>query len=99
MGMLSLERIIAPQRGQWERGRTIDSWRGRREMQTFRKLPNAKPKTEAQIPVSRAITRLILRKKSDKKSAGLRVELCQHTGKRQDDRCKVGLCPLKRTQL
>jgi hypothetical protein len=49
--------------------------------------------------VSRAITRLILRKKSDKKSAGLRVELCQHTGKRQDDRCKVGLCPLKRTQL
>jgi hypothetical protein len=42
MGMLSLERIIAPQRGQCERGWTMDSWRGRREMQTLRKLPKAK---------------------------------------------------------
>jgi hypothetical protein len=46
--MLSPERIIAPQRGQWERGRTMDSWRGRREMHTLRKLPKASPKTAAE---------------------------------------------------
>jgi hypothetical protein len=48
--MLSLERIIAPQRGQCERGWTMDSWRGRREMQTLRKLPKARPKTAAKMP-------------------------------------------------
>jgi hypothetical protein len=47
--MLSLERIIAPQRGQCERGWTMDSWRGRREMQTLRKLPKARPKTAAKM--------------------------------------------------
>jgi hypothetical protein len=99
MGMLSLDRIIVPQRGQWERGRTMDSWRGRREMQTLRQLPKAKPKTAAKMALSNAITQLMLRKKSDKKSIGLPVELCQHTGKRRGHRCKVGLCPLKRTQL
>jgi hypothetical protein len=51
------------------------------------------------MALSNAITQLMLRKKSDKKSIGLPVELCQHTGKRRGHRCKVGLCPLKRTQL
>jgi hypothetical protein len=35
----------APHRGQRERGATIDSCRGRRVMQTLRKLPKASPKS------------------------------------------------------
>jgi len=45
--------MLAPQRGQRERGRMIDSWRGRREMQTLRKLPNARPKRTAKMATSR----------------------------------------------
>jgi hypothetical protein len=33
------------QRGQRERGVMIDSWRGSRAMQTFKKLPKASPNT------------------------------------------------------
>lgn len=42
--MLSPAPMGAAQRGQRERGRMMDSWRGRREMQTLRKLPKARPK-------------------------------------------------------
>lgn len=43
MGMLSYQRIVCPHAVQRERGVTMDSWLGRREMQTFRKLPNSSP--------------------------------------------------------
>ena len=51
--MLSREPIATVQRGQRERGRMMDSWRGRREMQTLRKLPNARPKRTAKMATSR----------------------------------------------
>jgi hypothetical protein len=36
----------ARQAGQWERGATMESPRGKRLMQTFRKLPKASPTTK-----------------------------------------------------
>jgi hypothetical protein len=51
--MLSVERIAAPQRGQRERGRTIDSWPGSRAMQTLRKLPKASPNSTVKMAISR----------------------------------------------
>ena len=40
----------APQPGHRERGRTIDSSRGRRWMQTLAKLPTTSPKAKAEAP-------------------------------------------------
>lgn len=45
--MLSYQRIGAPHCGHRERGDTMDSCFGRREMQTFRKLPKRSPMTKA----------------------------------------------------
>jgi hypothetical protein len=45
-GMLSYQLIGLRQWRQREQGRTIDSCCGRREMQTFKKLPNNNPRTK-----------------------------------------------------
>jgi hypothetical protein len=37
----------------------MDSWRGRREMQTLRKLPKARPKSTAKMATSRFVERLL----------------------------------------
>ena len=50
--MLSAGRMETPQRGHRERGWMRDSWRGRREMQTLRKLPKASPKRTTKIEIS-----------------------------------------------
>src|ERR1039458_10839578 len=42
-GMLSYQRMVWPHAMQRERGDTMDSWAGRREMQTLRKLPKSRP--------------------------------------------------------
>lgn len=41
--MLSYQRMVWPQEVQRERGVTMDSWAGRREMHTFKKLPKSRP--------------------------------------------------------
>src|SRR5206468_8227439 len=51
-GMLSYHRMAAPQCGQREPGRSSDSCRGNREMQTLAKLPTIKPRT----PMARSIS-------------------------------------------
>ncbi len=43
--MLSYQRMGFPHFGQRERGEMTDSPRGRREMQTFKKLPKASPRS------------------------------------------------------
>src|SRR5512142_2726047 len=53
-GRLSYQAMGAPQRGQRERGRTMDSPRGRRAMTTFAKLPSAAPRTGTQATTSGA---------------------------------------------
>src|SRR2546426_12518127 len=52
MGMLSYQAREVPHAGQWDRlGKKMESpGRGRRHMQTFRKLPMQAPKTAA-IPI------------------------------------------------
>ena len=45
-GMLSYQRMAASHFGQRERGWTTDLPCGRREMQTFRKLPKIRPRTK-----------------------------------------------------
>jgi len=52
-GMLSRFSIGVRQCGQRERGATTDSCRGRREMQTLRKLPKASPARTAKMEMSR----------------------------------------------
>jgi hypothetical protein len=51
--MLSPAAMGAAQCGQRERGRTMDSWRGRREMQTLRKLPKARPRRTTKVAMNR----------------------------------------------
>ena len=45
--MLSYQRIVCLQWGQCERGLLMLRWSGRREIQTFRKLPKSSPRMKA----------------------------------------------------
>ena len=46
-GMLSYQRIVLPQRGQWDGGDTTDSSCGQRSEHTLRNDPKARPKSPA----------------------------------------------------
>ena len=51
--MLSIARIAAPHFGQRDRPAATDSWRGKRAMHTFRKLPKTSPSSPQKIPVNK----------------------------------------------
>lgn len=51
-GILSSGRISVLQARQWERGVTIDWCVGKRKIQTFKKLPNSRPRTSAAANVA-----------------------------------------------
>ena len=49
--MLSYNLTGFPQCGQWEGGNTMDSSRGSRYMQTFKKLPTIAPRKNVNIEI------------------------------------------------
>jgi hypothetical protein len=84
MGMLSVARIRFWQEGQCDLGDTTDSCRGRRPMQTLRKLPKARPASIAKMEMS---------------TGTLKVSIWGSVGGQCQERGGWGFCELNKVKI